>query len=155
MYLIGTDGLCKNNQAQGGQKGTWAFIVMDLQHNVLGGKAGHDASTTNNAMELTAVLEALRWADKHKAKIHLLTDSQYVYNTITQWAEGWKKRGWRKSDGSAVANLSVVKELMELYNPHLHTLEWVRGHQISSDWKARLNNAADVRCNEEYINKFI
>lgn len=156
-YIVGTDGLCKNNQATGGQKGTWAFVLVPAnnQKAVPVGKSGSDSSTTNNAMELKAVVEALKWSVAHNKKILLLTDSQYVYNGITKWAEGWKAKGWRKSDGATVANLELWQEALQWLNPAIHTLQWVRGHQKGSSLEVKLNVAADARCNEEYLNTFI
>lgn len=82
-FLVGTDGLCKNNQAQRGQKGTWAFVVFDGDK-LLGGQSGHDSNTTNNAMETTAVLKALQWANKFEKAIDIYCDSNYVVQAINQ-----------------------------------------------------------------------
>lgn len=154
-YIVGTDGLCKNNQAAGGQKGTWAFMVMsNLTKEIKGGKSGSNPSTTNNIMEMTAVLEAMKWSVRNNVKIELLTDSQYVYNGLTKWAEGWQKRNWKKADNSPVLNKELWQEMLEVYDPKIHWLNWTRGHQTDSSYQTRINNAADSRCNEEYINSF-
>jgi ribonuclease HI len=155
-YIVGTDGACRNNQAAGGQPGTWAVAVMSVDGEIKGYLAGNNKSTTNNEMEATAIVNALRWSVKHKKKILLLTDSQYLYNTLTTWAKSWKAKGWKKSDGQVPANLELIKEAYELLDPILHTLQWVKGHQKNpSSIEGRANIAADARCNEEYLNKFI
>lgn len=158
-YIIATDGLCKNNQAKGGQKGTWAFIVYRTDADtILGGKQGSDPETTNNRMEMTAILESLLWIAKTKNSTALiLCDSQLVVSGVNEWMEGWNKRGWKKSNGETVENLDLWKQIYTAYQAVKHkvVLEKVKGHDTGRTLKSRLNNAADAACNEEYINKFI
>lgn len=146
MVVIGTDGLCKNNQAKGGQKGTWAFAVF-MGGVYKGNKKGHSASTTNNEMELTAILEALKWAYKHKITATIKTDSKYATQCIYSWSPAWKRNGWRNSKGEPVANQELIQQILN----HLGTcrVEWVKGHAGIKE-----NEAADTLCNEEYINTF-
>lgn len=159
QYILATDGLCKNNQAPGGQKGTWAFVVFSKAKNeVLGSKMGSDPSTTNNRMEMKAMLEALQWlirADTGYSVI--LSDSAIVVQGINSWMEGWKKKGWKKSDGSPPENLDLWVKIYEAKNilGNKVVVEKVKGHGDGSTLESRLNNAADAACNEEYINKFI
>lgn len=156
-YVIGTDGACKNNQAAGGQKGTWAFSVLRVSDNTLvGSKGGADSSTTNNRMEMTAVLEALRWLNKHNKSAVIVMDSSLVFKGLTEWLSGWRKRGWKKSDGSPVANADLWKEIcLELDKKPNIELAWCRGHQINDSIHTRVNNAADQFCNELYLKHFI
>lgn len=147
-YIVGTDGLCKNNQAQGLQKGTWAFVVFD-GNTMLGGQSGHSSKTTNNEMEAVAVLKALQWANKYNSAVTIHSDSNYVVQAITQWSKNWLKNGWKTSKGEPVANAEVFKEILAELRPYHHIL-WVKGHAGNP-----INEAADMRCNEEYLNAFI
>lgn len=159
QYIIATDGLCKNNQAAGGQKGTWAFVVYSpMQGKILGSKTGNDPSTTNNRMEMKAMLEALLWVERAKASHSvIISDSALVVQGINSWMEGWKKRGWKKADATPPENLDLWKEIYEVYNRLgvLVSVEKVKGHGNGSTLESRLNNAADSACNDEYINKFL
>jgi ribonuclease HI len=149
IYTVATDGLCKNNQASGGQKGTWAFVVFDSMGTLIGGKSGANPSTTNNAMEATAVLEALKWANKFNFKIDILCDSKYVVDSLTKWLANWAKNGWKSSTGATIANKELFQELHKEWAYSTHKITWVRGHAGN-----HMNEAADSRCNEEYINAF-
>lgn len=157
-YLIATDGLCKNNQAAGGQKGTWAFVVYRTDSDtILGGKQGSDASTTNNRMEMLAMLEALKWVAKTKnASAQILSDSQLVVKGINEWMNGWAARGWTRHNGQ-LENADLWKEIYTAYTAVKGRVEIVKvkGHGSGLTIESRLNNAADAACNEEYINKFI
>ena len=118
---IYTDGACKGNPGIGG----WGVL---LAH---GGKTrelfGGEAHTTNNRMELTAVIRALEALKRHcKARIH--TDSQYVQKGITLWIHAWKKRGWRTADKKPVKNIDLWQQLDELAQRHDIEWIWVRGH---------------------------
>lgn len=143
MFQVATDGACKGNPGPG----TWAFVVFDQHGNkCLGHKKGHEVSSTNNVMELTAILQALAWAFKHKKAINILTDSNYCYKGITEWLPKWKANGWRTASGAPVKNAELWKKV------HLgkNTIEKVKGHSGH-----HMNEMADMYCNEEYINKFL
>jgi ribonuclease HI len=118
---IYTDGACKGNPGVGG----WGVL---LQH---GGKTrelhGGEALTTNNRMELTAVIRALE-ALKHRSQVRLHTDSQYVQLGIRDWIHDWKKRGWRTTDKKPVKNEDLWRRLDELAGAHDVEWIWVRGH---------------------------
>ena len=118
---IYTDGACKGNPGVGG----WGVL---LQH---GGKTrelhGGEALTTNNRMELTAVIRALE-ALKHRSQVRLHTDSQYVQLGIRDWIHDWKKRGWRTTDKKPVKNEDLWRRLDELASQHEIEWLWVRGH---------------------------
>jgi len=119
--VIHTDGACKGNPGPGG----WGAL---LEYN--GGRKeifGGEAQTTNNRMELVAVIRALE-ALTRESEVDLYTDSQYVKNGIESWIHGWKRNGWRTSDKKAVKNADLWRELDELAARHRIRWHWVRGH---------------------------
>lgn len=139
-YLVSTDGACKGNPG----KGTWAFVVYSSTTQI-GHKSGSNPQTTNNRMELKAILEALRWASKFSKKIHIKSDSSYCINGITKWMQGWYKKNW-----SGVKNEDLWQKVYILWTASSNTIEKVKGH--SGDLH---NDAADMYCNQEYLNKFM
>ena len=118
---IFTDGACKGNPGPGG----WGAVLRFGAHvkELHGGEAG----TTNNRMELTAVIRALE-ALTRPCHVRLHTDSQYVQKGITQWIHDWKRRGWRTVDKKPVKNADLWKRLDELALPHQIEWIWVKGH---------------------------
>ena len=88
--------------------------------------AGSEPDTTNNRMELTAAIEALR-ALKRPCRVDFYTDSQYLCRGITEWLPGWRRRGWKRK-GGALVNLDLWKTLDGLVQQHEVTWHWVRGH---------------------------
>ena len=118
---IYTDGACKGNPGIGG----WgALLQYDGKTRELYGGEEH---TTNNRMELTAVIRALE-ALKRRCRVRLHTDSQYVQLGITTWIHDWKKRGWRTADKKPVKNADLWRELDALAGEHDIEWIWVRGH---------------------------
>lgn len=119
---IYTDGACRGNPGRGG----WgAILVYNGAEKEL---SGGEKETTNNRMELSAVIAALS-ALKEPCKVTLTTDSQYVVNAIEKgWLSSWKKNSWRKSDKSAVLNVDLWRELDGLLSKHDVSFVWVRGH---------------------------
>ena len=88
---------------------------------------GHDPDTTNNRMELTALIEAFKMLPEDAA-ITIFTDSRLCVDTITKWAPGWEKKGWKKKSGP-IKNLELVQELLALYRAHPDcALEWIAAH---------------------------
>ncbi len=118
---IFADGACRGNPGPGG----WGALLR------YGGQErelwGGEAHTTNNRMELTAVIRALEVLQR-PSRLHIVTDSQYVLHGITQWLAGWKRRGWRTADGKPVKNQELWQRLDELLAPHQAEWTWVRGH---------------------------
>jgi ribonuclease HI len=90
--------------------------------------SGAEAVTTNNRMELTAAIEALR-SLKVYCEVTLYTDSEYLRNGITRWVRGWQARGWRKANGQPVENQDLWEELVRQSQRHAIDWRWVRGHQ--------------------------
>ena len=118
-----TDGACKGNPGPGG----WAFI---LQHPASGRSiedAGGEPATTNNRMEMMAVICGLRVL-RLPLTLDLYSDSQYVLKGLSQWLPGWKRRGWRTAGGGAVKNQDLWVELDQLLARHTVRTHWVRGH---------------------------
>ena len=121
VVRIYTDGACKGNPGAGG----WgALLEMDGTEKEL---FGGEAHTTNNRMELTAVIRALE-ALKRRCTVQLHTDSKYVQQGISSWIHGWKKNGWRTADKKPVKNDDLWKTLDALAQQHDIEWLWVKGH---------------------------
>ena len=118
---IYTDGACKGNPGPGG----WGAYLISGAHEkeIFGG----EAETTNNRMELTPVIEALRML-KNPSKIRLFIDSQYVKNGINLWISNWKRTGWKTSNKKPVKNVDLWMVLDELVPRHEIEWIWVKGH---------------------------
>jgi ribonuclease HI len=132
QVTIYTDGACDPNPGIGG----WAAILLfgTQQKEITGGAM----ESTNNRMEMTAVIEGLRQL-KEPCSVTLITDSEYVKNAFTQnWLVNWQKRGWKTSDKKPVKNQDLWQVMLELAKPHTITWKWVRGHDVDV-----LNNRCD------------
>ena len=118
---IYTDGACKGNPGPGG----WGAWLRSGAHEreLFGG----ESLTTNNRMELTAVIEALT-ALRQPSVVTLHTDSEYVRNGITSWIHNWKARGWRTADRKPVKNIDLWQRLDALRQQHEVEWRWVKGH---------------------------
>ena len=116
-----TDGACKGNPGVGGW-GVW-LKCGDHARELCGG----EAHTTNNRMELVAVIRALE-ALKRRCRVRLHTDSQYVQQGITGWIHNWKKRGWKTADKKPVKNVDLWQQLDALAQAHDVEWIWVKGH---------------------------
>ena len=118
---IYTDGACKGNPGPGG----WGALLQyrGRERELFGG----ETDTTNNRMELTAVIRALE-SLKRPSAVALYTDSQYVKNGIETWIHAWKRNGWRTSDRKQVKNADLWLELERLAREHDVEWHWVRGH---------------------------
>ena len=124
MIVIYTDGGCSGNPGPGG----WAFVVSE-NGEIREYRSGGDQSTTNNKMELTAVINALEYAKANGERdVVILTDSQYVKNGITVWIHSWKKNGWRTSSKAPVKNLEYWVTLDKLNDELNVDWQWVKGH---------------------------
>ena len=116
-----TDGACRGNPGPGG----WGVILRTKgkEKELWGG----EAATTNNRMELTAVIRALE-ALTRPSRVSLYTDSQYVQKGISEWIHSWKRRGWKTADRNPVKNEDLWRRLDELAAQHEVKWHWVRGH---------------------------
>lgn len=118
---IYTDGACSGNPGPGG----WGAILVwkGREKELWGG----EPQTTNNRMELTAVIQALN-ALNRPCRINLHTDSRYVMDGITRWIHGWRRNGWRTADRKPVKNADLWQALVEAMAPHEINWIWVKGH---------------------------
>lgn len=118
---IWTDGACKGNPGVGG----WGVLMKfgQVEKTLHGG----EVLTTNNRMEMTAVIEALS-ALKRPCQVKLNIDSQYVMKGMTEWIHGWKQKGWRTADKKPVKNADLWQKLDEQVQRHQITWRWVKGH---------------------------
>ncbi len=127
-----TDGACSGNPGPGG----WGAVLLYGSHRkeISGGAP----ATTNNRMELTAVIEALKLL-KEPCQVALYSDSKYVIDALEKgWAWGWKRRGWVKSDKKPALNPDLWEELLRLTQTHKLEYHWVKGHASNP-----LNNRCD------------
>ena len=118
---IFTDGACKGNPGPGG----WGAVLR--KGTVEKELSGGEPATTNNRMELTAVIRALQ-ALQRPCQIALHTDSRYVIDGITGWIHGWQKNGWKTAAKKPVLNADLWQELQEATRPHRIEWKWVKGH---------------------------
>jgi len=116
-----TDGACRGNPGQGG----WGVLLRygEAEKRLYGG----DPETTNNKMELTAVIRGLE-ALKKSSQVTITTDSRYVLEGITEWLPNWKKRNWKTAGKKPVKNVELWQRLDELVNGHDIEWHWVKGH---------------------------
>jgi ribonuclease HI len=120
-----TDGACLGNPGPGG----WAYILRHVESRRKKESSGGEHGTTNNRMEMTAVIRGLE-AIKVPSQIELYSDSEYVVNGITGWMHNWKRFGWRRTVNAKdqVKNADLWQKLDELLQRHSLTANWVRGH---------------------------
>ena len=116
-----TDGACRGNPGKGG----WGVLLRygDAAKNLYGG----EELTTNNRMELTAVIKGLEALTK-SCRIKITTDSKYVLQGVTEWMPNWKKRNWRTANKKPVLNVELWQQLDELVAQHEIEWNWVKGH---------------------------
>lgn len=120
---IFTDGACSGNPGPGG----WGVVLR--QGEVETELSGFEARTTNNRMELTAVVEALRKLDDSTCKIVITTDSLYLKDGITTWIKNWKRNGWKTSGREPVKNRDLWEAIDSAARQHQIEWRWVRGHR--------------------------
>ena len=121
MLKIWTDGSCLGNPGPGG----WAFIATNGKD--IAERNGGEKETTNNRMELTAVIKALSAAKKHD-ELEIHTDSQYVKNGMEKWVRQWKNNNWKNAEKKPVKNKELWQQLDELAQTKNITWVWVKGH---------------------------
>lgn len=119
--IMYADGACKGNPGPGG----WGVLLSIGAHEK--SLCGGALLTTNNRMELTAVIEGLK-ALKRACAVEIYTDSVYVQKGITEWIHAWRQRGWRTSDKKPVKNEDLWRELEQLAQGHQIQWHWVKGH---------------------------
>jgi ribonuclease HI len=121
LIEIYTDGACRGNPGPGG----WGALLSYGEHQKE--LSGAEVLTTNNRMELTAVIRALE-ALKRPSEVRIFTDSEYVRRGITEWVKSWKARGWKTADRKPVKNQDLWEQLDELASGHKIEWRWVKGH---------------------------
>ena len=138
MIKVYTDGACSGNGKEGAIGG-WAFCVIGENDELIYSETGAEVNTTNNRMEFTAMLRALQWTEKNLNNnfIEYYTDSALLYNTLTQWIEGWKNNDWKRKTGE-IKNLDLVKQLYKYSNKNFNHL---RGHN-GDKWNEWCDKAA-------------
>ena len=121
LVEIFSDGACSGNPGPGG----WGTVLRcgDQEKEF----SGYDPETTNNRMELLGAIAGLE-ALTRPCRVAMTTDSQYVKKGMTEWIDGWVKRGWKNSQKKPVANRDLWERLLELTEPHQVEWHWVRGH---------------------------
>ncbi|QEM81662.1 ribonuclease HI [Halomonas binhaiensis] len=134
--IIYTDGGCRGNPGPGG----WGALLRSGEHEKT--LKGSDASTTNNRMELTAAIMALKEL-KRPCKVVLWTDSQYLRKGITEWIHGWIKKGWKTASRQPVKNADLWQQLLEQTERHEIEWHWIKGHSGNPG-----NETADRLANE-------
>jgi len=122
LITIYTDGACSGNPGPGGW-GAW-LLYGDHEKELCGGAP----ETTNNRMELTAAIEALKALKRSPSDVALYTDSVYVRDGITSWIHNWKKNGWRTAKKKPVKNDDLWRELDAMISQHSISWHWVKGH---------------------------
>ncbi len=131
--ILYTDGACSGNPGLGGYAGILQYQNAQKEY------SGSATETTNNRMEVIAVIEGLKRL-KYPCKVEVYSDSAYTVNAFEEgWIYGWKKSGWKKSDGKAVLNVDLWEELYALTKTHEVTFHKVAGHA---------DNALNNRCDE-------
>lgn len=122
MIKVFTDGACSGNPGIGG----WGVVILINDNDLIFLKGG-EFQTTNNRMELTATIKALKYFKEHQL-ITLITDSKYVKDGIESWIANWKKNGWRTTSKKPVKNKELWVELDSQIAKHNITWKWIKGH---------------------------
>lgn len=132
-----TDGSCEGNPGPGG----WGFVWVE-DDRIRAEDSGHDPATTNNRMELTALIHAYR-ALPEDARVTIYSDSEICVKTVNEWAAGWERNGWKRKTGP-IKNLELVQELYALARRHPHVaLRWIRAHD-GSRWNEYVDALANA-----------
>ncbi len=145
LVIIHTDGACSGNPGPGG----WAAVLErpELPEDSLCRRkeiSGGDPYTTNNRMELAAVIKALSCLKGASRNVRVITDSKYVKNGITDWIISWRSNGWRTSNGKPVKNADLWMLLKELQAKHRVSWKWTKGHDGNPE-----NERADMLARQE------
>ena len=141
--IIYTDGGCSGNPGPGG----WAFILRHVTTGKTMEKTGATPQTTNNQMELQALIEGLQSLQR-PTRVHVVTDSTYLKQGLTEWIQNWKSRGWKRKTSNGlkpVKNVEQWKQLDALTQIHNLMFEWVRGH---------VGHPENERCDELAVNAY-
>jgi ribonuclease HI len=124
--MLFTDGACSGNPGRGGWGALLRYGAAETE------LSGSEPATTNNRMEMLAVINGLE-SLKKSARVRIYTDSQYVMKGMTEWLAGWKRRGWKTADRQPVKNVDLWQRLEAALAPHRVEWQWVRGHSGHPD----------------------
>jgi len=138
---IFSDGACSGNPGPGG----WGTLLRYGEH--VKELSGYEAETTNNRMELCGAIAGLK-ALKRPSRVRLTTDSQYVKKGMTEWLQGWIRKGWKNSQKKPVANRDLWEQLVELEKVHQVEWCWVKGHAGHAE-----NERCDELAREAIVNR--
>ncbi len=133
MFHLYTDGACQPNPGKGG----WAFILRNHQKEMVDSRKGYVPFTTNNRMEMTAVLEGLEhfikrfW--KGKQSVQICSDSQYIINGMKDWMKKWEEKGWKRKDNKEVLNADLWQKIAVLKKDMTITYKHIKGHSGQPD----------------------
>ena len=147
-YVIYTDGACSGNRRDAGCKGGYGYIILDPSETIIIEGGGRRLNTTNNMMEMTAVIESLKLLKKEmdecclgskKHDCEIRTDSRYIVDNYEEYLPTWRKNGWRKANGGSILNKEYWK-IIDKLTPEFKSFafKWVKAH--ASD---RYNNMVD------------
>lgn len=151
MYHVYTDGAARINDKTG--PCAWAFVVYDPTGKYKGHQKDIINPGTNNIGELTAIIKAMEWANRHNLVMTVYTDSAYCKNGLESWMHGWATKGWKKSDGSIVENVELWKHAHSIYDPARVTLVKVKGHSgVEGNEKA--DNFCNIALNDFELNTY-
>tara|TARA_Y100001956_G_scaffold80645_1_gene96252 strand:- start:940 stop:1443 length:504 start_codon:yes stop_codon:yes gene_type:complete len=150
-YLIATDGGARGN-GDGTGASAWAFVVYDEGQFRKGSRSeGYPKHhrLTNNAMEGTAILEALKWLARRPngTEAYIMSDSSYMVQCVNQWMDGWAANGWTKKSKGEIQNLQIMKDIYSIKQGLNFRLVHVKGHQTGNSFEATSNREADALCN--------
>jgi ribonuclease HI len=149
QIIMYTDGSCIGNPGPGGFCAILTAWKTDQQNTLKLVKyprivAGGSPDTTNNIMELMAVIEGLKALTREGVELTVVTDSQYVKNGIESWITGWKKKGWKTSKKEPVKNKELWVELDSIVARHIVTWEWTKGH-AGHEWNTKADEIATTQ----------
>ena len=144
MITIYTDGACSGNPGIGG----WGVVILENNIEDIFLNGGND-NTTNNRMELTAAIEALKYFENMQT-ITLITDSKYVKDGIQSWIQNWKKNGWKTAAKKPVKNKELWIELDHLIQKHSVSWKWVKGHSGHRE-NEMVDQAANIAIDEMLV----
>tara|TARA_B100000212_G_C27299815_1_gene501016 strand:+ start:477 stop:923 length:447 start_codon:yes stop_codon:yes gene_type:complete len=143
-YIIYTDGACSGNPGAGG----WAAIIFNKSNGQKSQRVGGEIETTNNRMELKAIIEALESLPK-ASSLEIFTDSKYVINGIESWIVKWKTNNWLGSNKKRVKNIDLWKRLDILSNQFQIKWNWVKGHS-GDEYNEEVDELARGQINLNY-----
>ena len=143
-FRVYTDGSCKDNGSTSVKpRGGWAYIIAGSRGEIQKFDCGKEVDTTNNIMELTAIIEALKFLEEKKGRICIITDSKIAKDSITIWIKNWKKNGWKTSKKRPVKNKELLQELDRLSTSLKVEWKWIKAHSDIDDEDKKFNDQVD------------